>query len=597
MMASMRGALFALAFPCAAFAQDVTFDAGSADEDLETSLRSASLVLAIDADDDSSAQDYVAAARADYRRLLTALYANGYYAGNVSIILNGKEAATIAPLAAPAQVRSIAFRIDAGPRFTFGDATVGPLPSGTLLPESFARGEVAKSGAIRDAVRSGVTAWKQAGHAKAKPAGQQIAAQHDTRKLDVAVTIAQGPQLTFGALSVTGNTDVRAARIKQIAGLPVGAVYDPAEIIKAERRLRETGAFDSVAAVEADTIAKGDTLPVTLQVVESKPRRFGFGIELSTIEGLKVSTFWLHRNFLGGAERFRVDGEVSGIGGETGGIDYTLGLNFERPAIYGADTDLFVRAQISRLDEPEFIVDKASVEAGVSRKITDDLMVQTGIGLLTAREQTDAGTRSYTLLTAPLSATYDRRNDPTNATDGYYIDADITPFYDVTNESVGARVFVDARAYRSFGEDAKVTLAARTQIGSLVGTSIANAPANYLFYSGGGGSVRGQQYNALGVDSVINGQSVRTGGQSFAGAQLEARYGVTDDIGLVGFYDVGRISADAGFGGDSEWHAGAGIGVRYNTGIGPIRLDIGTPASGDNIGQSVQVYIGIGQAF
>ena len=80
-------------------------------------------------------------------------------------------------------------------------------------------------------------------------------------------------------------------------------------------------------------------------------------------------------------------------------------------------------------------------------------------------------------------------------------------------------------------------------------------------------------------------------------AQLEARYSVTDSIGLVGFYDVGQITAGEGWSGNSQWHAGAGVGVRYNTGIGPIRLDIGTPASGDNIGKNVQVYIGIGQSF
>ena len=81
------------------------------------------------------------------------------------------------------------------------------------------------------------------------------------------------------------------------------------------------------------------------------------------------------------------------------------------------------------------------------------------------------------------------------------------------------------------------------------------------------------------------------------GAQLEARHAVTDKIGLAGFYDFGQIGADASFGGKINWHAGAGMGLRYNTGIGPIRLDIATPASGDNIASSVQVYIGIGQTF
>ncbi len=590
------GAILSL-LPLVAFSQEITFNIAPSDDELSATLRGASLVLALDPEDAPTAQDYVAAARADYRRLVTALYTEGRYAGTVSIQLNGREAAQIAPLGAPARVNTISYRIDPGPVFTFGDTSIAPLPSGTLLPESFARGAPAQSTQIGRAVTAGVTAWREEGHAKAAASGQKILARHPDRALDVAVTIAPGPQLTFGPAIVTGNVDVRTARIQKIAGLPTGEIYSPEAVEKAERRLRETGAFDSAAAVEADAIGPDNTLPVTFKVVESKPRRFGFGLELSSIEGVRVSSYWLHRNFMSGAERFRVDAEISGIGGTTGGIDYALGLNFERPAVYGADTDFFLRSRISRLDEPSFLIDKASIEAGVSQKLGDNLTVQSGLGILTAREVTDLGRREYTLLTAPTSATYDRRNDATNATDGYYIDVDATPFIDTSNREVGGRIYVDARAYRSFGQDDKITLAGRAQIGSLVGTTIENAPADYLFYSGGGGTVRGQPYQSLGIDSTVAGQQTRTGGQSFVGAQLEARYAVTDAISVVGFYDFGQISASPTFDEDPKWHAGAGVGVRYNTGIGPIRLDVGTPASGDNIASSVQVYIGIGQSF
>ena len=66
---------------------------------------------------------------------------------------------------------------------------------------------------------------------------------------------------------------------------------------------------------------------------------------------------------------------------------------------------------------------------------------------------------------------------------------------------------------------------------------------------------------------------------------------------MVGFYDVGQVGDTDLPLENGDWHAGAGIGLRYETGIGPIRLDIGTQASGDNVGKDVQVYIGIGQAF
>ncbi|WP_458791150.1 autotransporter assembly complex protein TamA [Yoonia sp. MH D7] len=586
-----------IALPTAGLTQDVTLDVIGEDEAITDALRSASLSLSLLPEDEPDTQDYVAAARADYRRLITALYAQGHYSGTVSILVDGREASQIAPLDAPASINSVAMRVDPGPAFTFGRAELAPVPPTAELEERFATGQPAKSQVITQAVSRAVDAWRETGHAKATAGDQQITAVHPERRLDVAVAIAPGPRLTFGTLTISGEVDVREARIRKIAGLPEGEVYDPQALEDAERRLRATGAFDSVAAVESDTIGPNDTLPIELQVVESKPRRFGFGLELSSIEGLKVSSYWMHRNFMSGAERFRVDSEISGIGGETGGVDYRLGARFERPAVYGALTDFFASAELSRQDEPDYLQDKVAFEVGLTRPIGRDLTATQGIGILAAREKTPLGSREYTLFTLPFSTTLERRDEPTDAKSGYYINAQLTPYIDIETGDYGGRVYADARAYRSFGEDDKITIAARGRLGTVLGGDLDLTPADYLFYSGGGGSVRGQAYNSLGITRTVGGVTVETGGLSYAGAQLEARYAVTDKIGVVGFYDFGQIGADAGFAGSAQWHAGAGIGARYNTGIGPIRLDIGTPASGDDIAEKVEVYVGIGQSF
>ncbi|WP_296425546.1 BamA/TamA family outer membrane protein [Yoonia sp.] len=576
-----------------AAAQDVQLVSDTA----RGALDEASLLRDLADKPDAVPQDYIAAARADYRRLLTALYAAGYYAGTVSITIDGVEAAALDPLSAPSAINEIAIRVIAGPRFTFGAVRIAPLPPQAVLPDEFATGEIAQSGRIEGAVAAGLTSWRAQGHAKARAANQQIIARHADNQLDVDVVLAPGPRLRFGALQVTGNKAVSTDRIRQIAGLPSGAVYTPDAIADALQRLRRTGTFDSVALTEADTVGPGDTLDINAQLAEGKPRRIGFGIELSSIEGVTVSSFWLHRNLLGGAERLRIDGEIAGIEGETGGVDYALRGNFVRPATFGPDTELFIRGEISREDEPDYLIDKIATEVGFSRILGDGLTVEVGVGLLTAREETALSTREYTLLTLPLKATLDRRDSPTNASTGYYIDVHSTPFVGLRGDVSGARFFADARAYYSFGVTRRLTFAARGQLGSLAGAGIDEAPADYLFYSGGGGTVRGQPYKSLGIDRIIGTETVTTGGTSFAGAQLEARFALRDKIALVGFYDIGHVGDTAVPLEDGDWHAGAGIGLRYDTGIGPIRLDIATPASGDNAGESVQVYIGIGQAF
>lgn len=583
----------AIALVCAssASAQEVRLVTDAA----EDALNNASLLRALEAD--AAPQDYVAAARADYRRLLTALYAAGYYGGTISITVDGREAANIAPLDAPRSIGQVVITVAAGNAFTFGNVRIAPLPPETTLLEDLGPRRTAQSPVIGAVVRDGISSWRDLGYAKTSVVDQRITARHADAKLDVDVTLDTGPQLRFGPMTVSGLQSVSADRIREIAGLPVGDVFSPQELEAAAARLRRTGAFASVSLREADDIGPDNTLPISAQLASANPRRIGFGIELSSVEGVTLSSFWLHRNLLGGAERIRVDAEVSGISGETGGIDYRLGGTFTRPATFGADTDYFISGEISREDEPEFLIDKIGVETGLTRRVTDDLTVRGAVGVLRAREETAFDTRDYILLTLPLDATLDRRDEPSNAANGYYIDLDATPFISTDGEISGAQLYGDARAYRSFGETDQFTLAGRVQIGSVVGAGLDEAPADYLFYSGGGGTVRGQAYQSLGIASVQNGRAVTTGGTSFLGAQLEARFAVRENISLVGFYDFGQVGATQIPGEDAEWHAGAGVGLRYNTGIGPIRLDLGTQASGDNAGQDLQVYIGIGQAF
>lgn len=572
-------------------AQDVRLSSEAARD----ALNAASLLRALD--EDAAPQDYIAAARADYRRLLTALYAEGFYGGEVSIKVDGVEAANISPLAAPSTIGEVVIAVEPGRRFTFGDVQFAPLPPQTTISEDLGSRRTARSPRIQAAVASSLSSWRDLGYAKASVAGQSIVARHPEAKLDVNVSLDPGPRLRFGPLNVSGNETVSDARVRQIAGLPVGDVYSPQQIDMAERRLRRTGTFGSVALTESEQIGPDDTLPINAQLSEAKPRRIGFGLEVATIEGLTVSAFWLHRNFLGGAERFRTEAEVSGITGETGGIDYRLGATFTRPATFGTDTEYFLSGEITREDEPEFLIDKIAIETGFSRILSDDLTVRAGVGVLRAREETELETREYTLFTLPLDATLDRRDEPSNASNGYYIDVNTTPFISTDGTISGARFYGDARGYLSVGEDEDLTFAGRFQVGSVVGAGLSEAPADFLFYSGGGGTVRGQPYQSLGVDTVSGSETVTTGGTSFLGAQLEARYALGRDVALVGFYDFGQVGATATPGEDAEWHAGAGFGLRYNTGIGPIRLDLGTQASGDNVGSDLQVYIGIGQAF
>ncbi|MDG1130026.1 MAG: BamA/TamA family outer membrane protein [Paracoccaceae bacterium] len=580
---------------------DVILEEGGSDQ-LRDRLVEGSLLVAARRDRVTDTQDILAAAQADYRRMVDLLYASGYYGGTVNIRIDGREAATIPPLDPPATVSAAEIRIDPGPRFTFGRAEIAPLAPGRRPGDDFRTGEIARATAITDAARTALTDWRTAGHAKAGIANQQLTARHPEARLDAAITLAPGPAVTFGTLVVQDGSRVRATAIRRIAGLPEGQRYDPDDVAKAAQRLRRSGAFRSVAVTEANLLGPGNTLDIGVAVVDERPRRFGLGAEIASDTGLGLNGFWMHRNVTGRADRFRVEGSIEGIGANTGGLDYGLSARYDRLAVYGPDTGFFAIIGAEREDEEFFLTERIYTGLGVTRRFSDTLDAELGLTLERARVTASleprilAGrppVREFNLVTLPGALTWDRRDDLLDPAEGFYFNARATPYLDIDSQDFGGKVQLDARAYRALDEGGRFVLAGRAQFGALIGPELLETPPEFLFYSGGGGTVRGQPYQSLFVDLGGGGG---IGGRSFLGFSGEVRAKVTDKISLVGFADAGYIGAESIYDGTGAWHSGAGLGLRYDTTVGPLRLDIAGPLGGDT-GNGVQFYIGIGQAF
>ncbi|MGP6087951.1 autotransporter assembly complex protein TamA [Antarctobacter jejuensis] len=593
---AVAGAFLLLPVPAASFDR-VNFSVmGTDDETVRSAIKNASILATLEGEDSTTTQDLLAAAQSDYTRVVEALYAQGYYSSTVRITLDGREAALIPPFEAPQSVQQINVIVDPGPQFKFGRTEVTPKHKRVELPEEFKRGEIARATVVRDAALAAVSGWRALGYAKAEVIGQDITARHSAARLDVSLRMSTGEKLRFGDVIVTSESAVKAARIRQIAGIPRGEIFDPEEVEKAASRLRTTGTFRAVTLTEAEQVAPDGSMDILIEVTDRKPRRFGFGAELSSTDGVMLSGFWLHRNLFGGAERFRISGEVQQLGSVDSNPDYDIIARFEKPAVYGADTMFFATAGLGYDDEPDYIEKRFSLGTGVTREFSDQVSGELGISY-TRSEVTDLylpgdPVRLLTVLSFPAAVTVDRRDDPLNATEGFYMRTELEPFSITNIGEYGARYAVDIRGYRAFGADEGVVLAGRLQLAGLVGPDAADAPPDFLLYSGGGGTVRGQPYRSLDADY----SGTRLGGRSFAGLSTEVRVDVTDSIGVVGFADAGFVGANSFPDGDGDWHAGAGLGLRYDTPVGPIRFDVAGPVAGDT-GEGVQIYIGIGQAF
>ncbi|NNF80928.1 MAG: outer membrane protein assembly factor, partial [Rhizobiales bacterium] len=227
-------------------------------------------------------------------------------------------------------------------------------------------------------------------------------------------------------------------------------------------------------------------------------------------------------------------------------------------------------------------------------KIGDYTTVSGGVTYDWARIDDAFGRNSYTLFSLPTSLKYDTRNNVLDPTSGVFALLSAEPLVEVDSSALFFAGDAELRSYFSVDEASRYVLAARAVVGTIAGAKLAEIPAHRRFYAGGGGSVRG--YDHLDIGPRIAGFGA-TGGLSRVEGSLEARLKLTDTIGIVPFVDAGLVTARTLFGGNDDFQIGAGLGLRYYTAVGPIRLDIAVPVNPRPGDPDFAFYAGIGQAF
>lgn len=582
----------------------VDFAAPNAPADVESAIRNASALWTDRDRPASGAAGLLAKARGDYRRITAALYQHGYYGGTVNILVEGREADALPPDTALPEPATVLVRVDIGPQFRFGNvrfvnqAPPSPDPHDRLDPPSeggLAPGEVARSGAVLAAEQLLVEAWRRQGYALAEITGREVVADHARRVVDVTLTVGPGSLARVGPVSVTGTENMDPDFVRRQTGLVVGERYHPDDIDRARARLSRLEVFRALRIEAANAVGPDGLLPFEVIVQEQALRRFGVGATFSTLDGLGVEGYWLHRNLFGQAERLRLDARVAGIGYpvETEEFDYFLGGTFTKPGVLTPDTDLIAAISAERTVLPLYTETSATARIGLSHIFTDEITADASAFVEHAQFEDAFGTRLFTTAGILANAVFDNRDSSMDPTEGFYVSGTLEPFYEFQYGNFIGRTVIEGRTYFAFDPEAMFVLAARARAGALLGPDIAEIPPDRLFFAGGGGSVRGYPYRSIGVTGP---DGVVTGGRYLLEASLEARVRVTDDIGIVGFVDGGYVAADE-FPGLEDLRLGIGAGVRYYTGLGPLRADIAFPLNPREGDPGWALYLGIGQAF
>lgn len=584
--------------------------APTGDEALDAALAGAAQLARLREPAPTDAFGVVGRARGDLPRLDAALRSEGYYAGRVRIEIAGQPlldtpdlAERLATAEGPVPVRIL---VERGPRYRITSVAVrAATPEGAAAvaaavaePFGLAPGDPATAAAVLDAEATLLDRLRRAGHPFPAAADRSVVVDHADRGMEVAFVLAPGPRSRFAPPRVAGQVRTDTAFLDRIAGRITGAPYSPERIERVQRDLRGLGVFASVRARPAERLDAAGDLPVTFEVEERRPRAVGFSVAYETNFGPTGRVYWEHRNLFGRAERLRLEAEVYRLESGRGGADdigFRAGGSLRSPFLYGEDLALTAEAFAIRDRLRAYDRDVITASVLLERQLTDRLTVLGGPLAEFGRVGRDDDLRPVRLLGFTLGARWDSTDSLLDPRRGLRAAIAATPAHEIHEGITFARLRVTASAYWDVFGDGRSVIALRGSVGSVVGAERDELPLDQRFYAGGGGSVRGYTYQAIGPKDA-NGRPL--GGTSIVEASLELRQRLWGEFGGVLFLDAGTVGRDPWLPDLGDLRLGVGIGLRYRTVIGPIRADIAVPLNaGRGESRGYGFYFGIGQAF
>lgn len=544
-----------------------------------------------------------ARAREDEELLQNLLRVYGYYDGQIVRTLETDGAD-----GGDAESPVVRFNVIPGQRYRYGAIDLGELstaPDADALRAAFeiVTGDYLQSDKIVEEQLDLDIALGETGYPFAVIEEPQLLIDHERQEGDLTMPVQPGGKFVFGSVT-SGDEDFLSSRhLSRIARFDPGDTYKRSLEQDLRRAVTATGLVSSVTITPREIEPPSDGEPgvvaMDVELERGKLRTIAGAIGYGSEEGVRVQASWEHRNL------FPPEGALK-VRGIAGTQEQLAGVSFRKNNFGGRDRILNVDAYASTIDSPAFDARTVALVTSYERRST--LLFQKPVSWSIGLELVATGERppevdgnvepreTFYVAAIPGYAQIDTSDDLLDPTRGFRLGVRLSPEVSRNDgmQSFYLRSRVDASYYQSVGEN--VVLAGRLAYGAIPGTSIENIAPSRRFYSGGGGSVRGYGFREIGPRDDAGDP---TGGRSLVEAAIEARIRTGlfgGALSVVPFVDAGSVSQSITPDFD-EVKFGAGLGVRYYTGFGPIRLDVGVPLNPGPDDNPVAVYVSLGQAF
>jgi translocation and assembly module TamA len=562
-----------------------------------------STISELDTDDDNVAQ-LAARARADQTLLESMLRVYGYYDGQVLRSVAGLQAGEESASTRP----EVRFDVIPGPRYRFGAVDLGDL--GTALDADALRrafeiqpGDPMSSDAIVTEQLDLDQALGEFGYPFAAIDEPELLVDHARTEGDLTLPVRPGGKYVFGEVVSNRPNFLSGKHLASIARFDPGDTYQRSLEFDLRRAIVSTGLVSSVTVKPREVTAPNGDKPgvvaLDVEMRKAKLRTIAGAIGYGTGEGFRAEASWEHRNLFPPEGMLR----VRGIAGTQ---EQLLGVTYRKNNLGGRDKVLTVDAFASTIDSQAYDARTVSLIGTYERLSTllfqKPLSYSVGLEAVATRERPAPVSgvaqplRTFFVGAIPLYAQLDTTDNLLDPKKGFRAGVRLSPEVSRSNrtQSFYLRGQFDGSTYRRVTDS--IVVAARVRFGAIPGTALDNIAPSRRLYSGGGGSVRGYGYQAIGPRDA-NGNP--TGGRSLLEGAVEARIGTKffdGALSVVPFVDAGTVGPDVLPDFDTV-RIGAGVGVRYNTGFGPLRFDIATPINPGPGDSRVAVYVSLGQAF
>jgi translocation and assembly module TamA len=546
----------------------------------------------------------VARAQGDRDRFLAALHGLGYYKGAVTLRIAGRplddeglpDALDRAPADPPVKVT---VGVATGPLFHLRRVTIeGMVPEAARARLMLAPGAPAVAADVLAARGRLLDALREQGYALAQVDEPVAILQADADALDVSFKVATGPRVDIGPIGVAGLKDTNESYVRERMLVHQGEQFSPSRIEAARQDLANTGIFSTVRATPAATLDRDGQLPLDFTFEERPRHGVTFTAAYSTDLGASIGSTFQYRNVFGNGETINLSAQATGGGSAQRDPGYSVNAQFLKPDFLRRD--LTLQADVGAVREDLQAYKRTAILGDLlfNQKLSKEWSVSIGLAAEQEKVFQEFVTRNYTLVGLPVGAKYDSTDNLFEPTQGIRANASVTP-----TESLGHQntTFVLLQATGStyldlstlWGEKGRSVLALRGLVGGAEGATQFALPPDKRFYAGGSATVRGYKYQSVGPRFADNNPQ---GGTAVTTGTVEFRQRILESFGAVAFVDGGQVAANGGpFTGNLT--LGAGVGARYYTSIGPIRVDVAVPLNKRPGDDTLELYIGIGEAF